>query len=162
MPAGVAITREDYTAAELRRAAARTDDANAARRMLALAQVMDGKTRGEAAACCGMDRQTLRDWVHRYNAGIGWTVRSICSRSETPAIARAGTGGGRAGAARAKFGRAWRGALAAGRPRPHDRAALRRHPGRTLGRRAAASPRVPANIGAAAGSPAGCRDPSGA
>src|SRR5207253_4951292 len=51
MPAGVAITREDYTAAELRRAAARTDDANAARRMLALAQVMDGKTRGEAAAC---------------------------------------------------------------------------------------------------------------
>src|SRR6266705_2886974 len=85
MPAGVAITREDYTAAELRRAAARTDDANAARRM-----------------------------------------------------------------------------LAAGRPRPHDRAALRRHPGRTLGRRAAASPRVPANIGAAAGSPAGCRDPSGA
>jgi hypothetical protein len=29
---------------------------------------MDGKTRGEAAACCGMERQTLRDWVHRYNA----------------------------------------------------------------------------------------------
>jgi transposase len=38
------------------------------RRMLALAHVMDGKSRGEAAGSCGMDRQTLRDWVHRYNA----------------------------------------------------------------------------------------------
>jgi transposase len=36
--------------------------------MLALAHVMDGRSRGEAAALCGMDRQTLRDWVHRYNA----------------------------------------------------------------------------------------------
>src|SRR5580693_4719842 len=68
MPAGVSITRKDHTAAQLRRAAARTDDANAARRMLALAHVMDGLERGEAAGLCGMDRQTLRDWVHRYNA----------------------------------------------------------------------------------------------
>ncbi len=68
MPAAVAITRKDYTAAELRRAATRTKDADAARRTLALAHVMDGKSRGEAAAVCGMDRQTLRDWVHRYNA----------------------------------------------------------------------------------------------
>jgi transposase len=36
--------------------------------MLALALVMEGKSRSEAAATCGMDRQTLRDWVHRYNA----------------------------------------------------------------------------------------------
>lgn len=35
--------------------------------MLALALVLDGRTRGEAAGLCGMDRQTLRDWVHRYN-----------------------------------------------------------------------------------------------
>jgi transposase len=28
---------------------------------------MDGKSRSEAAAACGMDRQTLRDWIHRYN-----------------------------------------------------------------------------------------------
>lgn len=68
MPAGIAITRQDHTAQQLRRAAARTRDANAARRMLALAHVMDGLSRGEAAALCGMDRQTLRDWVHRYNA----------------------------------------------------------------------------------------------
>jgi transposase len=35
--------------------------------MLALALVLDGSTRTEAAELCGMDRQTLRDWVHRYN-----------------------------------------------------------------------------------------------
>jgi transposase len=36
--------------------------------MLALALVLDGCSRAEAAQACGMDRQTLRDWVHRYNA----------------------------------------------------------------------------------------------
>lgn len=66
--AAVSITRTELTAAQLRRAATRTQDANAARRMLALALVMEGKSRSEAAAACGMDRQTLRDWVHRYNA----------------------------------------------------------------------------------------------
>lgn len=35
--------------------------------MLALALVLEGHGRGEAARQCGMDRQTLRDWVHRYN-----------------------------------------------------------------------------------------------
>ncbi len=64
----VAITRTEHTPAQMRRAASRTGDANAARRMLALALVMEGKSRSEAAATCGMDRQTLRDWVHRYNA----------------------------------------------------------------------------------------------
>jgi transposase len=68
MPAGVAITRKDQTASELRRAATRTDNADAARRMLALAHVLDGRSRGEAAELCGMDRQILRDWVVRYNA----------------------------------------------------------------------------------------------
>ena len=36
--------------------------------MLAIALVMDGVDRRTAAESCGMDRQTLRDWVHRYNA----------------------------------------------------------------------------------------------
>ena len=36
--------------------------------MLALAMVFDGADRTSAAETCGMDRQTLRDWVHRYNA----------------------------------------------------------------------------------------------
>lgn len=68
MPTAISITRRDYTAAELRREAKRTDDADAARRMLALALVLEGKSRGEAARSCGMDLQILCDWVHRYNA----------------------------------------------------------------------------------------------
>jgi transposase len=63
----VAITRRDLSADELRREAARSRDANAARRMLALALVLEGCSREDAATACGMDRQTLRDWVHRYN-----------------------------------------------------------------------------------------------
>jgi transposase len=68
MVAAIAITCGDYTAQELREAAKRTDDVDAARRMLALALVLEGKSRTEAATCCGMDRQILCDWVHRYNA----------------------------------------------------------------------------------------------
>ena len=63
----VAITRTEFDADGLRHAATRAKDADAARRMLALALVLDGRTRTEAAETCGMDRQTLRDWVHRYN-----------------------------------------------------------------------------------------------
>ena len=36
--------------------------------MLAIALVLDGVDRKTAAENCGMDRQTLRDWAHRYNA----------------------------------------------------------------------------------------------
>jgi putative transposase len=68
MTAAVAIERMDLTAGQLRAAAKATDDADAARRMLALALVLEGKSRTEAARSCGMERQTLRDWVHRYNA----------------------------------------------------------------------------------------------
>ncbi len=64
----VAITRQELSAAALRQAAARSRDANAARRMLAIALVLEGSSRADAAEACGMDRQTLRDWVHRYNA----------------------------------------------------------------------------------------------
>ena len=64
----VAITRQDLSAADLRQAAGRTQDAKEARRMLAIALVLDGYSRAEAAETCAMDRQTLRDWVHRYNA----------------------------------------------------------------------------------------------
>jgi transposase len=67
----VAITRMGLDAAAFRRAAARASDAAASRRMLALALVLEGRTRTEAARAAGMDRQTLRDWVHRYNhAGL--------------------------------------------------------------------------------------------
>ena len=64
----VKITRTDYTAEDLRRAAGRARTPAAARRMLAVALVLDGVSRRDAARQCGMDRQTLRDWVHRFNA----------------------------------------------------------------------------------------------
>ena len=65
---GIEITRLELTAADLRKAAGKSRDAKAARRMLALALVLEGVDRTHAAQTCGMDRQTLRDWVHRYNA----------------------------------------------------------------------------------------------
>lgn len=74
----VSITRGELDAAGLRRKAYLSKDGAAARRMLALALVLEGRSRTEAASTCGMDRQTLRDWVHRYNAegleGLCWTV----------------------------------------------------------------------------------------
>ena len=63
----VAITRLELSAGDLRREAKRCRDAAPARRMLALALVREGHSRAEAAQHAGMDRQTLRDWVHRYN-----------------------------------------------------------------------------------------------
>jgi putative transposase len=67
MPAAVRL-RSDYSAKEVRRLAALSKDANRSRRLLAIAAVYDGMNRGEAARIGGMDRQTLRDWVHRFNA----------------------------------------------------------------------------------------------
>ena len=62
----VEITRTELSASELRREAVRAKDVRASRRMLALALVLEGKSRTEAAQSAGMDRQTLRDWGHRY------------------------------------------------------------------------------------------------
>jgi len=57
--------RRDYTAGEVR---GRAKDAAQARRLLAIAAVLDGASREEAAKIGGMDRQTLSDWVIRFNA----------------------------------------------------------------------------------------------
>ena len=67
MPSAVRL-REDYSAEALRALARRSKDANQSRRLLSLAAVRDGIDRGSAAKIGGMDRQTLRDWVHRFNA----------------------------------------------------------------------------------------------
>jgi transposase len=63
----VKITRDDMTAQDLRAAAGSVKDGKVARRLLAIALVLEGASRKGAAESCGMDRQTLRDWVHRYN-----------------------------------------------------------------------------------------------
>jgi transposase len=67
MGAMLRITRMDYTSAELRALSVKCGDGAEVRRMLAIALVLDGWPRGDAAALNGMDRQTLCDWVHRYN-----------------------------------------------------------------------------------------------
>lgn len=59
--------RTDYSAAELRRLAKEAKNVNQSRRLLSLAAVLDGMNRADAARVGGMDRQTLRDWVHRFN-----------------------------------------------------------------------------------------------
>src|ERR1035437_6652040 len=64
----VGITRQDLSISRLRAEAARTADAKQARRILAIAMVLDGHSRLLAAQASAMDRQTLRDWLHRYNA----------------------------------------------------------------------------------------------
>ncbi len=66
--AAVRISRTEHTAAELRVLATKSREPAQSRRLLAIAIVLDGGTRLEAARQTGMDRQTLRDWVHRYNA----------------------------------------------------------------------------------------------
>src|ERR1700752_1533346 len=84
MPKALTITRGDSTAEELRAAAARSPDADSARRMLALALVLEAYRRGEAANLCGMDRQTLRDWVIRYNAeGVAGLSDRVSSGPQT-------------------------------------------------------------------------------
>src|SRR6201984_333921 len=59
--------RGDFKAGEVRRVAKRARDVGQARRLLAIAAVLDGASRAEAAKVGGMDRQTLRDWVIRFN-----------------------------------------------------------------------------------------------
>ena len=59
--------RVDFDAAQLRELAARSRDGAQVRRLLALAFVYEGKPREEAARLAGMERQTLRDWAHRFN-----------------------------------------------------------------------------------------------
>lgn len=68
MGLAVEVTRKDLDVAQLRAEARRTSDNKQARRILAIAMALEGHPRQLAAQAGAMDRQTLRDWVHRYNA----------------------------------------------------------------------------------------------
>ena len=59
--------RRDRTPAVLRKLAKGETEVRVARRILAIANALDGMSRDDAARSAGMDRQTLRDWVIRYN-----------------------------------------------------------------------------------------------
>jgi transposase len=63
--------RSDLSSTDLRRLARGERDGRVSRRMLAIANALEGMSRAQAARLAGMDRQTLRDWVIRYNeAGV--------------------------------------------------------------------------------------------
>jgi transposase len=85
MGTAVVITRTDHTAAALRSLAAKSDDAAKARRLLAIAMILEATSRLDAARLTGMDRQTLRDWVHRYNAA---GIDGLVSRKPPGAAAK--------------------------------------------------------------------------
>ena len=66
---GAAIPiRDDISGQALRRLARQESNGRVACRLMALANVLAGMRREEAARQAGMDRQTLRDWVIRFNA----------------------------------------------------------------------------------------------
>ena len=75
--------RDDIAADELRRRARRERDGRVSARLIAIANALEGMDRASAARLAGMDRQTLRDWVHRYNAeGIaGLSTRPLPGRA---------------------------------------------------------------------------------
>src|ERR1700704_3860154 len=67
----IEIQRQDLIISQLRGEAARTADAKQARRILAIAMMLDEHPRLLAAQAGGMDRQTLRDWVHLQRRRLG-------------------------------------------------------------------------------------------
>lgn len=64
----IQITCTEFSPAALRHMARIASDPDQARRLLAIALVLEGASRTDAAKSAGMERQTLRDWVHRFNA----------------------------------------------------------------------------------------------
>ena len=85
MPAAVSV-RRDFSAGELRRLARAAKNVNQSRRLLSLAAVLDGMNRAQAARIGGMDRQTLRDWVHRFNAHGPDGLKDSWSKGNPPRL----------------------------------------------------------------------------
>ena len=80
--------RRDISAAVLRKKARAEKDGRVVSRLFAIAHVLDGTDRDAAARQAGMTRQTLRDWVHRYNAegieGLRDRAKGHARRALTP------------------------------------------------------------------------------
>lgn len=88
MGRGIEVTRLELSARELRHRALRCGEGRVACRVLAIAHVLEGASRAAAASACGMDRQTLRDWVHRYNAAGIAGLRDAPRSGRPPALSR--------------------------------------------------------------------------
>ncbi len=61
--------RDDFDAARLRSLAKTSRDPDQLRRLLSLAEIYDGGSRGDAARLGGVGLQTVRDWALRFNGG---------------------------------------------------------------------------------------------
>lgn len=85
MPAPIEL-RRDYTAQQLRDYAAAIEDESHARRLLAIAAILEGRSRTRAAEIGGMERQTLRDWVHRFNESGPDGLKSMRSPGRPPKL----------------------------------------------------------------------------
>ena len=81
--------RTDYSAVDLRRLAKGSRNATQSRRLLSLAAVLDGMSREDAARVGGMDRQTLRDWVHRFNEAGPEGLKDIWNGGPEPRLSPA-------------------------------------------------------------------------
>ena len=66
MKTGLTV-RQDISAAVLRQKARREKNGRVSSRLFGIANILDGMSREQAATQAGMTRQTLRDWVLRYN-----------------------------------------------------------------------------------------------
>jgi transposase len=77
------------SATKLREVAAKTRDGAVVRRLLGIAMILEGHCREEAAQTSGMHRQTLRDWVHRYNSDGVAGLSSRGSPGRPPALSEA-------------------------------------------------------------------------
>jgi transposase len=79
MARGLAIRDDVATPVELRRLAKKEARRRTAQRLLALANAMEGLSRAEAARCAGIERQSLRDAVVRFNAeGLAGLIDRPC------------------------------------------------------------------------------------
>lgn len=67
MAAAIGV-QTDHTSADLRRLARRCADPDQVRRLLAIALILDGGSRSDAAKVAGVTLQIVRDWVLRFNA----------------------------------------------------------------------------------------------
>ena len=89
MSGAIKIERKDMSAQELHQRAGRVKDGRVSRRLFAIAMVLEGCLQNLAAESCGMDRQTLRDWIRRYNAeGVEGVGQSTWRRGEAAAHTR--------------------------------------------------------------------------
>ena len=78
--------RDDCDAAQLKRAARESDDADQVRRLLALAAIYDGVSRGEAAQIGGVTRQIVRNWVVRSMSTCSRARRGRTEKRQLPSL----------------------------------------------------------------------------